>query len=278
MGIDGSAESLNAANWAAREARRRKLTLRLVHVDDAPAQPTGLSGPDAPARGDRGGLDRAVRSLSHRNPGLDIISGTLTGPPAPALVNAAQGSSALVVGSQGHSALAGFLVGSVALAVTAQALCPVALIRAPRPQRPVSRRTRPAAIAPVVAGVDLDHDCDAVLAQAFAAAAQREAPLIVVSAWSLPLLPDTSSGIPEPETTRQRQLTALVGPWRSKYPHTPVTERLAHGRAGHILHQASTGASLLVVGRRTHPAESLGRTLHAVIHHVACPVVVIPHD
>ncbi|HET6861050.1 MAG TPA: universal stress protein [Streptomyces sp.] len=276
VGIDGSAESLYAAIWAAREARRRSVTLRLAHVEDTPAQPTGLPELDAPAQRERRELDRAVRALSYGNPGLNIVADSLTGPPAPALVDAARGSCALVVGSRGRSALEGMLVGSVALAVTARARCPVVLVRAPR--HPGQAPARPAAAEPVVAGVDLDHPCDAVLAQAFSAAALRQAPLIVVHVWSTPLLADTSSGLPEPETTLRRHLAAAVAPWRSKYPHTPVTERLAHGPAAHTLRKAGAGASLLVVGRPGGPHRRLGSTLHSVIHHIQCPVVVVPHD
>ncbi|MET9671080.1 universal stress protein [Streptomyces sp. NPDC006475] len=274
VGVDGSAESLNAAAWAAREARRRGMALQVVHVDDGPPHPTGLRELDAPAGRERGTLDSAIRALTHGNPSGDIIAGTLTGPPAPALVNAARESVALVVGSRGRTALEGFVVGSVALAVTAKALCPVVLIRAPRPHPYLPRRAAP---EPVVVGVDLDHSCGAVLAQAFTAAALREAPLLVVHAWSVPLLTDTSSGIPEPETTKRRQLAAVVGPWLSKYPHTPVTERLVHSTPGHALREAGESAGLLVLGRRTNPAERLGRTLHSVIHHVHCPVFVVPH-
>ncbi|WNO70265.1 universal stress protein [Streptomyces sp. AM8-1-1] len=280
VGIDGSAASVNAAAWAAREARRRGLGLHVVHVDDiGPGRRTGLPELDAPAGRVRDTLNRARRTLTYGNPGLQIVSSSLMGPPAPALVNAARDSAALVVGSQGCSALGGLLVGSVALAVTAEAPCPVVLVASPRPRRHVTRRTGGGPAEPVIAGIDLDHSCDEVLSQAFAAAELREAPLIVVHVWSLPLMADTSSGIPEPESTKQVQLAAVVGPWLKKYPGTPVTERLVHGTAGRVLRQAGERARLLVVGRRINEDGRLGGTLHSVIHHVtACPVIVIPHD
>ncbi|MET9667882.1 universal stress protein [Streptomyces sp. NPDC006475] len=279
VGMDGSAESVNAVAWAAREARRRGLPLQLVRVDDGPSPPTSLPECDARAGSERNTLKGAIRALSYGNPGMDIMSSILTGPAAPALVNAARNSAALVVGSQGRTALEGFLIGSVALAVTAKALCPVVLIPAPRPQTYSPRRAGRAAAEPVVVGVDLDHSCDEVLTQAFAMAALREAPLIIIHTWFTPLLTDTSSGLPEPETTKQGQLAAIAGPWLSKYPDTPVTERLVHGTAGHALHTAGGHARLLVVGRRNTPSQRLGSTLHSVIRHVTtCPVVVVPHD
>lgn len=277
VGIDGSAESLNAATWAAREARRRGLRLQLVHVDNTPHAPTGLPELDAPAERESDSLNRAVRALTYGNPGLDITCATLTGPPAPALVNAARESAALAVGSRGRTALEGLLVGSVALAVTATAPCPVILVRPQRERPPVARSSRGVTAEPVVAGVDVDHSCDEILAQAFAAAALREAPLIVVHAWSVPLLADSSSGLPEPETAKRRQLEAVVGPWRDKYSDTPVTQRLVHGTAGHVLHRTTADARLLVVGRRAGRSQRLGATLHSVVHHVVCPVVVVPH-
>jgi nucleotide-binding universal stress UspA family protein len=51
------------------------------------------------------------------------------GTPATALIDAAEGADLLVVGSRGHGAFAGMLLGSVSLHVTTHAPCPVTVVR-----------------------------------------------------------------------------------------------------------------------------------------------------
>lgn len=53
------------------------------------------------------------------------------------------------------------------------------------------------------------------------------------------------------------------------------------GRPGSHLADASREASLLVVGRRTRRSPvgfHIGPVIHAVLHHAAAPVAVVPHD
>lgn len=58
------------------------------------------------------------------------VTGTVTrGHPAEVLVAAAQGADLLVVGSRGHVALPGRLLGSVSEHVAARASCPVVVVR-----------------------------------------------------------------------------------------------------------------------------------------------------
>ncbi|MGC5038088.1 universal stress protein [Streptomyces sp. DT190] len=56
---------------------------------------------------------------------------------------------------------------------------------------------------------------------------------------------------------------------------------MVEGRVAPELVRAASGASLAVVGRRNrgaHPGTHVGPVTHAVLHHVACPVAVVPHD
>ena len=48
-GIDGSRASLDAADWAAREAGRRRLPLRLLHADIRHRVPARVPDVDVPA-------------------------------------------------------------------------------------------------------------------------------------------------------------------------------------------------------------------------------------
>ncbi|MFG2147272.1 universal stress protein [Streptomyces sp. NPDC048696] len=273
-GIDGSRESADAAHWAAREAERRGLPLNLLHVDDEAAVRTDLPALDAPGERGRTALEQAAVQLAYCHPTLEIHPVTALGPPTATILEAAATSEILALGSRGFTGLAAFLVGSVALEVTARAACPVVLVRAGEcPQDERQGVSGTGAYRPVVLGLDLDHPCDDLLVYAFDTAAGRRAPLHVWHTWAVPLVP--SADAEDPAVEKAHALAAVLAPWRRKFPETEVVERTVHGRAGHQLVMASTGASLLVVGRR---ADRLGPVAHSVIHHVLCPVVVVPHD
>lgn len=274
VGVDGSPESLDAADWAAREAQLRGLPLHLVHAFTTPKQPRQPSTDDAAVR-EQSALDRATLHLSYAHPALGILEEPVSGPPVPALLAMAETSDLLVVGSRGNSALTGLMVGSVALAVAARAACPVALVRAG--EQPADERAGApgAPYRPVLLGLDLDRPCDELLEYAFDAAATRHTALHVLHSWTLPLVP--SAALEDPGQQRLRQLAAALGSWQRKFPGTEVVPETVHGLAGHHLLKASADASLLVVGRPADAGPHLGPTTHSVIHHVLCPVVVVPH-
>ncbi|SDK18918.1 universal stress protein [Streptomyces indicus] len=290
-GLDGSRESLDAADWAAREAVRRGLPLRLLHVADAPHPRTGLPELDVVGARLDGILNLAAISLSYAHPTLEIHARQHTGAPIPALVDAAREAELLVLGSRGYSGFAAFMVGSVALGVAARTHGPVALVRAgelPEDAHEPDADGAPTCTTPyrpVALGLDLTRPSDELLAYAFDAAASRGAPLEVVHAWTLPPLsayiPAVTVSVPGDSRELERNtlcsLSAVLRPWQRKFPDTPVRERLVYGHAGHVLLKASLGASLLVIGRPRNVVR-LGRAAHSVIHHVTCPVVVVPHD
>ncbi|MGY0489657.1 universal stress protein [Streptomyces sp. WG-D5] len=276
VGTDASRESVHAADWAAREALRRGLPLRLVQAADTERPAPRLPDVDLP---DRGVLDLVALRLSYAHPALEIIARRRPQQPVTALLEAAAESETLVLGSRGFTGYSGFLVGSVALAVTARSLRPVILVRAgglPEDER------EGADYRPVVVGIDVTEPSDEVLSYAFEAAALRDAPLHVLHAWTLPPLRTEQHGgaLPGDAARREgrlrRSLAEAVGTWRTKYPEVRVEERLLYGQAGHHLLKAATNASLTVVGRRTD-ASHLGCTAHSVVHHVTSPVAVVPH-
>ncbi|MGW1955859.1 universal stress protein [Streptomyces sp. NPDC001920] len=78
-----------------------------------------------------------------------------------------------------------------------------------------------------------------------------------------------------------RDLDELLKPWREKYPQVPVVQTLGLASASAVVLQATGGAGLVVVGRKVHrPALGMriGPVTHAVQHHSAAPVAVVPHD
>ncbi|MFP3990869.1 universal stress protein [Streptomyces sp. E11-3] len=292
VGVDGSRESLDAAQWAAREALRRGLPLRLLHAGEDPAP---RSGPGGGADRSTALLDRAAITLSYAHPALEIVARRTLRPVAPALLSAAAESAELVLGSRVFTTSGGFLVGPVGAAVVARAECPVVLVRAgehPADEHLLGSDREPSVrtpYRPVVLGLDPDHAGDELLEHAFDAAAIRRTSLQVLHTWSLPAhaghahaptghASAARDDAPTLENARAQALSAVLRPWCNKFPDVLVVEHLVYGWPRHQLVKAATRASLLVLGRRRGAVgRQLGRTTHSVLHHVTCPVAVVPY-
>ncbi|MEV7180131.1 universal stress protein [Kitasatospora sp. NPDC093679] len=287
-GIDGSPSSEAAAHWAAGEAQRRGAPLRLLH-----AWPW-LSPEDTEAPGDfrpgdlRPAALRALAdiaaSIRRNHPGLVIETAVIGDDPVDALVKAAEGRELLVLGSRGLGGFAGLLTGSVALAVAARVNAPTVLVRADRLASPHNGTTPR---GEVVVGVDPRQPADPVIDFAFAEAARRGARLRAVHGWDpVPLWAATSwvpprSEIAAREAAVKRSLTESLATSRAAHPNVPVVVEVRRGSAAHAVVTAAEGADLVIVGRRDrrHPLGiRLGPVTHAVLHHAAAPVAVIPHN
>ncbi|MEU1473972.1 universal stress protein [Streptomyces sp. NPDC005760] len=293
-GVDGSVESLAAADWAAREAARRDRSLRLVQVWNwHPRQEDGEPVTAAQRHQAQRVLRQAKARVRAVVPNVRPYDEQVEGPATAALLKAAEGAEVLVLGSRGLSGVTGLLVGSVAQGVVARATRPVVLVRAdeePADEHLLARDGRPSILTgfrEVVLGVDLGDPCDAVIEFAFEAARLRGAGLRVVHAWRQPsplgLGPGDIGLVSGPQRAEEWLgfLSAVLQVWRDKYPGVEVTETVAEGRAQSALLRAASGASLLVVGRHLtdRPAgPRIGPITHAAIHHVGCPVAVVPHE
>ncbi|MGW1362208.1 universal stress protein [Streptomyces chartreusis] len=293
-GIDGSAESLAAAEWAAREAVRRDRPLRLVHAWNwHPRQGAGEPATAAQRYLARRALRQAEDRIRRTCPGVKLDDEQIEGPATAALLQAADGADLLVLGSRGLSGFTGFLVGSVSSGVVARATAPVVLVRAGEEASDEhlsaddGSSSTHSGYRDVVLGIDLGDPCDEVIEFAFEAARVRGARLHVVHAWQKPFPAGLGPGDiglvngPEQADEWLGFLTAVLKGWRDKYPEVEVAETVTEGRAQSVLVRAATGASLLVVGRRMTERPTGPRTgpvTHAAIHHVGCPVAVVPHE
>lgn len=290
VGLDGSRESLAAADWAAREALRRGLPLRLVHAWAGGMTPdeTELPELEAPRYWARRILRGAMDQINERNPQVYLSADHVSGPAADALVAAGDESEMLVLGSRAFSGFGGFMAGSVALATVAHVARPVVLVRAGQSienEHEPDTEGQPSAHTPyraVVVGVDPASPCEELLAFAFDSATMRAAPLRVVYTWQLPYMPKAAEAKARKAVGEAagRALEAVLGPWREKYPTVEVREFVEEGRPAQRLLEATQDAGLLVVGRRIRPAKigtHTGPVAHAVMHHVRCPVAIVPH-
>lgn len=282
-GLDGSDESAAAAAWAAREAVRRGLPLRLVHVGQPLPDALALvAGEDAQTRWASDLLADAEQQIAERHPGLAVTTDVLDDSAAKTLLAAGRDAELLALGSRGHGPIVGFLLGSVGQQVIVQAERPVVLVRAD------DEASAEAAGREVVVGQEGDpEDSAAALEFAFRTAAARGATVRAVRAWNLPpvfayspaslQLLDESGGM---EPYEKKALGEALAPLRERFPDVPVVEHVEIGSAGQVLLSVAPEAQLLVVGRRarrTAVGARIGSVAHAVLHHAPCPVAVVPH-
>ncbi|WP_330455900.1 universal stress protein [Streptomyces sp. NBC_00820] len=281
-GVDGTEESLAALDWAAREAVRRGLPLRVVH---AWRYADALPGADRDTQQGwvTDGVAEAVRAVCGRHQVPEVGVDVLEGGAAEALAEAAADAEMLVLGSRGHGPVVGFLLGSVGRQVIAEAHRPVVLVRAG--DEPVAEAGGRDVVVGQHGGPE---DSAAALSFAFETAAARGATVRAVRAWTLPpvfayspaslKLLDDAGGL---EPYEKQALADALGPWRERYPEVPVAEHVELGSAGQVLLSLAGRAQLLVVGRRAHRTAvgaRIGSVAHGVLHHAECPVAVVPHD
>ncbi|MGW5202581.1 universal stress protein [Streptomyces spiralis] len=288
-GVDGSEHSLAAADRAAREAASRGVPLRLLHASPP------LPGPVVPAPaadrlhllGERT-LQQVAADLGNRCPDVEVRCEQTDEDPAVALLTAARDAGLLVVGTRGTGGFDGLAVGRVALRVAAASPCPVVLV----PEQPGAFGEEPRTAQgadQVVTGFGAHHPVGEVADFAFSAAEARGAGLRVVRAWALPAEAVSAQTLVVTEEDRATwedqevlRLSDALRPWREKYPHVVARTDVLLLHPAEALLNASRGAALRVVGRRTDPRAPadvgrLGPITHAVLHHARCPVAVVPH-
>ncbi|WP_127361120.1 universal stress protein [Actinacidiphila soli] len=278
VGLDGSRESLAAAGWAAREARLRGVPLRLVNAWPAEPQPELL--PEREAAWHHW-AERALRTaraeLAIAYPDLVIDAEQVSGFPAGVLLTEAERAQVLVLGCPEVGSVAGFFLGSTGMELAATVIAPVVLVRADNGD---------AAGGEVIVGLTLRRPCDSVLEFAFAAAARRGSVLRAVHAGRVPGVLSHAPWLGDTDLRDAREgsgraLSATLEPWRAKFPEVRVCEEVASGSPARRLVSAASGAALLIVGRPAHPhgmGARIGPVLQAVVHHGACPVVIVPHE
>ncbi|RZU75757.1 nucleotide-binding universal stress UspA family protein [Micromonospora kangleipakensis] len=137
VGVDGSALSRAAVEFAAEEAAVRGTRLHAVHaythpVSGGPGDMQPLVYEEHQLRGEEERvLAESITGLTERYPDVPVTRAVVQARPVAALTEAARDAQLLVVGSQGRSELTGLLLGSVSHGVLHHAACPVAVVRAP---------------------------------------------------------------------------------------------------------------------------------------------------
>lgn len=276
VGVDGSAASDAALEWAVDLAQTRHRPLVLV---------CGAGEPTATARMRDGRTarqtlrmearrvtDRALGRVRKIDRDLAVTARTPLRDPTQALLDLADEASILVVGTRGRGRVSSVVLGSVSAAVCARAGCPVAVVR------PEVARD-PDAPGPVVVGIDASDQSAPALDFAFEIASEQGAALDVVHNWQPPH--GWGAHGPEQQFTEaeahERALEIALAGYEETYPDVEVHRHLPRSSPVDTLRVLSESASLVVVGARPHPGPTavVGSVSRAVVEHAHCPVVVV---
>jgi len=276
---DGSEESLQAVEWAAREAVLRGAPLRIVAAAEVLPRMISRAGPgqydtvtDVLDKERDSALAVAAERAAKAAHGVLIDTDPVTGPPARAIVESGSGALMLVVGSRGVGAFTALLLGSVSRYAATHALCPVVVVRDEAPE--------PHGLVGVGVG-DLDN-CGDSLTFAFEEASLRHASVLALHAWRTPQTDISRAGqmsaAPEQRAVAAdaaKHLDALLEEWRAKYPDVPASQEVVHGHPARALIGLSARADLVVIGRHSGH-QGPGSVRHAVLNHAHGPVVIVP--
>lgn len=287
VGVDGSPASLNALEWAVAEARQVGWRLHLVCAYAVPTFAAasldgGYAALDDTAirEGAQAVLDEAVARVADR--GVEVTSALETGDPAGVLVDLSKQVGMVVVGTRGRSGFAERVLGTVSSALPAHAHCPTVVV--PLLDNEGDDDTPPLPINRIVVGVDGSDSAKVALDRAIVQAEVWQAELTAVVAvpigagagvlgW-LPAAVDRESVLADVK----EGLNVTVD--RALEGRDLVVRRHAlDGNGAALLSEFSTAVDLVVVGSRGRGGFAgmlLGSTSQQVLHHTACPVLVVP--
>jgi nucleotide-binding universal stress UspA family protein len=279
LGLDPDDAERTALAWAADEAVRRGLPLRLVYaqgeptirVTEAALTPSWEQWNQALHTSGERLLTEAVAFAEDRHPALDVSALLAEGGVPWVLSEQARQAAMVVLGSRHLSAIrAAFTSASVALPVIAHATCPVVVLGA---------REHATGDPPYyVVGTDGSAGSTAALDLAFEEADLRGAALRVLYAWQPPLLGNAA----EPRVPQEyhRLVAEAVSSRRAAHPDVRVHHEAVPGHPVHVLTDASADALGLIVGTRGlggFTGMVLGSVSQGVLYHARCPVITVPH-
>lgn len=281
VGVDGSASSLAAAEYAAALAERRQVPLHLVHGYQQVLYSYAITGiPYSEEQTDaevRAQVEVELRTLAERlrasHPRLVALQARqIHATPTTVLIGQSEHAQVTVVGCRGVGGFSELLLGSVSWQVASHGYGAIIVVRPPigdhrvepGPEQPP---TKPRPLGPVLAAYDGSPAADAALAFAATEALQRKVKLTITNIYShgrdeaLQLLTDAS----KPYIAAHPELEVELLTIESDHPD-------------HALVEAGREAALTVVGSRGRGGFAgvlLGSTGRTLVHHAYGPVAVV---
>lgn len=303
VGVDGSAPSLHALDWAVAQGNQLGWSLHLVCAYALPSFTAasldgGYAALDDTAilEGAKGILEEAKQRAERA--GAEVTATVTTGDPAGVLVEMSRDHRLAVVGTRGRGGFTGRLLGTVSSALPAHSYCPTVVVPylgADGERADISPIADDAGLDPVnqrplfpikrvVVGADGSPTAEIALRAAIEQASVWDCELVAVAgvpvgaragmlSW-LPAAVDHESVLADVG----EGLNVIVDRVLKDYPDIPVRRIVLDGTGSELLTEFSTASDLVVVGSRGRGGFTgllLGSTSQAVLHHAKCPVMVV---
>lgn len=290
-GMDGSATSLRAAEWAAAEAERRGWPLHLVHALAMPLVMSVYAGPtrfppseEITAQG-RHVLDEAVEHVREVRPQVTVETVLAREDPPVALLRRARPEDLVVLGSRGLGPVRSAVESSAGVRLAARSSCPVVVVPG---GEGASVPTEPRRI---VVGVDGSEDSRRALRAALSQAARvTNGSVLVLHSWQVALPfdpgPEGDEAWTPPSAQLDRRAQEMVSEMLER-----VSDDTTDGVGVSVLRTseevtsalvaAAGDADLVVVGSRGRGSVRgllLGSVSQGVLHASPVPVMVLPHS
>ncbi len=293
VGVDGSAASLHALDWATAYARRVGWSLHMVCSYSLPSFTAASLDGGYAALDDTAIQEGAKAVLAEAqarvaDSGVPVTATVATGDAAGVLVELSKEHALAVVGTRGRGGFTERLLGTVSSALPAHAHCPTVVVphRAEEGEGGPERRDGDLVheVRRIVVGVDGSPSAEVALRHAVGQAKVWDAELVAVA--GVPL--GTGAGILAwlPSQIDHEQVLAdvkagldvIVDRFEAENPGMTIKRHALDGSGAELLTEFSTAADLIVVGSRGRGGFRgllLGSTSQAVLHHSACPVLVV---
>ncbi|WP_369141940.1 universal stress protein [Streptomyces sp. R44] len=273
VGVDPDRHGYLALAWAAEEAHRRRLALRLVVAVPPPHHPRNADTA-ARHRARTTAGEEALRTagawVRARQPDVEMTTGLLQGFRAQVLAGLTREAALMVLGSRHLSRTEEFLsAGSLVVPVTAQTRCPVVVVG------DAEHVTQDPPY--LVVGVDGSESAGAALALAFEEADLRHCALRAVAVWQPPVFTLRRGDMLF--QAERRLLYETTAGWAETYPDVRLSHEVLIGSPVETLADAAAHALAVVVGRRGgggYRGMRVGSVVHGLLHRAHCPVITVP--
>ncbi|MFR8481587.1 MAG: universal stress protein [Varibaculum timonense] len=283
VGVDGSREALQAAEWAAARAKLNNAQLQLVCAYALPSY-TAASMESGFAVIDNDVIRASAQTvvdetLTHlAKLGYQAEGRVEPGDPTAVLVQLSEQADLIVVGTRGTGGFADRLLGATSSALPAYSRCPVVVV----PGRGADQQFTP--VKKIVIGVDGSRRSRKSLRRAIEEAALWGAQLTAVdavpmasSAGVLAWLPATVDR--ESILRDVRDELKAICKAESAGSGVEIHAHALDGNPAALLTEFSTAVELVVVGTRGRGGFAgvlMGSTSQSVLAHSTCPVLVVP--
>lgn len=282
VGIDGSANSYLATEWAAKLAATTASKLTIVMVAPEILVPRksqvwkAMLEPDyVQTQRDRfnARLNKAADGARKLYPGVEIETILLEGDVAGRLVEISGHCEAMVLGKRGAGQAGIFTLGGVADVVVANAKSIVVTI----PHDYICQD------GPVVVGIDDDERAKSTVRYGFEQARRLQVPLVVTHAWYAPPAASEATMVvmvdaDEINEEGHELIKGIVDSISPDFPEVQVHAKVVNSNPADALIAESKKASMIVVasrGRGGFTGLLLGSTSRRVVRMASCPTAVL---